>query len=412
MTDENTPPYEYPKLRNIDAMPATDEKQGMIILYDPSHLSDKSLLVPQDILYTLQFLDGSHSLLDIRAEYMRAFGTFLFEDRLSKLLHDLDECLFLENDRYAEYMDGIRESFRKSIVRESMFAGQSYPAEPEELHKQLSDYFEAPEGPGLPEQNQNKRSIKGLVAPHIDIHAGGVCYAHAYKTLAEAEPADLYVILGTCHTPMQRAYTATLKNFQTPFGTVETDSEFISSLGKKFSYDLFEDELMHRTEHTIEFQLIFLQHILKTEFTIAPILCSFSHEALLPKSEQKNEIELFCRNLRRAIQTHIGRVCVIASVDFSHVGPRYGDEQAPDANFLSLVQRFDNDLLECLEVLDADSFTATLTSSNNRYRICGFAPLYTLLKSIETNSGKLLNYSNARMDSSGSTVTFASMVFE
>ncbi len=46
--------------------------------------------------------------------------------------------------------------------------------------------------------------------------------------------------------------------------------------------DLFDDELTHRTEHSIEFQVVFLQYLLggRRDFTIVPILVGSFHDLM------------------------------------------------------------------------------------------------------------------------------------
>jgi len=65
-------------------------------------------------------------------------------------------------------------------------------------------------------------------------------------------------------------------NLETPFGNIETDKDFLKSLHKKNKIDYFEDEFIHKDEHSIGFQLVFLQYLYhqKKNFSIVPILCS------------------------------------------------------------------------------------------------------------------------------------------
>ena len=44
----------------------------------------------------------------------------------------------------------------------------------------------------------------------------------------------------------------------------------------------FDDELTHRTEHSIEFQVVFLQYLLggRREFSIVPILVGSFHDLM------------------------------------------------------------------------------------------------------------------------------------
>ena len=141
--------------------------------------------------------------------------------------------------------------------------------------------------PDLPHGKTRTPSPKAIVAPHIDFHRGGPAYAWAYKSLAESDGADLYIILGTSHCGGENPFILTLKDFETPLGLVETDKEFVKALHQSCQENLFADEYLHRGEHSVEFQAVLLKFIkqrraeLRGEperpFKIVPILVSSFH---------------------------------------------------------------------------------------------------------------------------------------
>jgi AmmeMemoRadiSam system protein B len=169
----------------------------------------------------------------------------------------------------------------------------------------------------------------------------------------------------------------------------------------------------HREEHSIEFQLIFLQHLLRqrSSFTFVPILCSFSYQLFEYEnfSEDRKLVQDFSDALRKTIEQYDGRVCFIASVDFSHVGPRYGDDIVPDESFLKQVSAVDHELIKSLEQVDSNAFHAAIRKVDDCYRVCGYSSLITMLNSIQAEKGELLDYANTCVDEQSSTVTFASM---
>ena len=73
------------------------------------------------------------------------------------------------------------------------------------------------------------------------------------------------MILGVAHQYCQRRFALTRKDFETPLGLVPTDREYVDQIAALAGRDLFEDELSHRTEHSIEFQVVFLQYVLGEE---------------------------------------------------------------------------------------------------------------------------------------------------
>ena len=60
---------------------------------------------------------------------------------------------------------------------------------------------------------------------------------------------------------------------------------------------------------------------------------------------------------------------------------------------------------------DAEAFRAYVRGEQDRRRICGFAPLYTLLGLLGEQQGELLSHQHSVMDPSGSFVTYASLVY-
>jgi len=213
---------------------------------------------------------------------------------------------------------------------------------------------------------------------------------------------------------LQHLYSVLPKDFATPLGVVHHDDKFVERLAAHHRGEIFAEPLPHRQEHTIEFQVIFLQHFFggKRPFTIVPVLCSFAHQMQDDErfAHEKSLIDNFAEALRKTIAEDGRKICIVASVDFSHVGPRYGDSYSPDEVFLSQVAASDHELLTAIENVDAGGFHRAIARQRDRYRVCGYAPIYTLLAATEAKSGKRLKYDRTVVDNQNSTVTFASAV--
>jgi len=417
---------DYPRLRFLEAVPLQAENEfrsgakngAAFVLRDPAGIAEGALAVSAEALFVLQFFDGRHSLLDIRAEFHRAFGVFLPEQRLNHLVAELERAYLLEGEFFQDYLKQLERQMLAQPVRQAAHAGASYPADPKLLRETLDGFYRSPQGAGMwngeLHNAMTKPRVLAAVAPHIDLRAGGPCYTFTYRALAESEPAEIYVILGTGHTGLVNCFSCLPKDFATPLGVVKHDAEFIEALRRRHPHDLFGEPLPHRSEHTIEFQAVFLQHLFggKKHFTIVPILCSYMYLMLTDQrfSREKRIIEDFVRALRATIAACRRRVCVIASVDFAHVGPRYGEAQTPDAAFMQRVNEADRRLLACLEAANAEAFVNANAQIEDRYRVCGFAPLHATLASTGAKRGRTLKYDRAFVDDRRSMVTFASAV--
>ncbi len=253
------------------------------------------------------------------------------------------------------------------------------------------------------------------MAPHIDLRLGGPTYTHAYRELAESAPPDLFVILGTGHMGLPEPFSVSSKDFQTPLGTAVTDRDFLRLLRERCQEPLFEEDLTHRSEHTIEFQVVFLQHLFPQQpIRILPVLCSFSYRELSSSPYAERTRPLFWKfieGVRKAEAQSGKRVCWIASVDLAHIGPRYGDSFRPTEEHIKNVSVKDREMLDQVAAADAENFFRLVQEERDERRICGFSPLYTLLNLMDDQRGRLLAHDHSIMDPTGSFVTYASMVF-
>ncbi|MEE9144279.1 MAG: AmmeMemoRadiSam system protein B [Candidatus Binatia bacterium] len=411
-----------PQLRRVDAFPLQQDGKNLICLQDPLHFS-KPLGVSPETYFVLCQLDGRHSLVDIQAAYSKRFNAILLSEDLIGVIDLLDRHYYLKNQRFLDYQGRINEEFCRMSERPPAHVASVYKEDPEDLRAQLSGYFHPPDGPGDPTPKHSNSVPKAIVAPHIDFHRGGPCYAWAYKGLAECPGADLYILLGTSHNGGENPFTATLKDFVTPLGTVETDKEFIRKLQKSYDHDLFADEHLHRTEHSLEFQVVYLKYLAefqaalsaqKKPFKIVPILVSSFHGMVINRTlpERDPRIANFLETLRGLVQDEARRVCFVAGVDLAHVGAQFGDRDPITPEFMKWVEQEDQSLIKMLAGLDARGFFDEIAKDQDRRRICGFSPLYSLIHLLDGTEGRCLKYSQAFTAETGSTVTFTSMVFD
>lgn len=399
---------EQPKLRNhLMAIQVRHANAVHVMLQDQEGLSRETVILSPEAYFLVTLMNGSNTLLDIQAAFMRQFGQILFREPLEELIGKLDAHLFLDNDRSRAHREQIVAEFRSRPRRPAFLAGSGYEADPDKLQAQLLGFF-SPEsgGPGDAELHRSGKRLLGLVAPHIDLRAGGPCFAHAYKALLEAAPIGTCVILGTGHEPLPQYFALTRKSFETPLWPVAVDTVFVDELCRRVPFDFFVDELAHRREHTIEFQTLFLR-LLLPEVRIVPILCSFGVEEL----EQGVEtIGIMVQALKEAIEAHERPVCLLASVDLAHIGPRYGDSFQPHPGTVRETALADERLLDTVAAGDPDAFARLLIGDRNSRRICGLPPLYTMLRVLDGRAqGEVLHYTSAEVDPHHSFVSFAAM---
>jgi AmmeMemoRadiSam system protein B len=400
-----------PRIRaGIEALPATYQGKDIVVLHDRLGITP-DVILSREAVPILACLDGTHTLQDIQIMLMRRRGFNLVSlEELRKLLDALDGQHLLDNERFRRHQQEVADRFRDETVRTASHAGSAYAADPEELNRQLAGYFD-----GLADNDERPPAppgeLRGLILPHIDFHRGGSCYAWGYSALKEADDFDLFVILGTCHLPMELPFALTTKTFRTPLGEVPADGRLAAAIAEKSGLDFFRDELVHRAEHAIEFQIVFLQHLLrdKRPLHILPILCRGFHEMICERvlpSAQPAYLQAM-KALAEVLAESHQKLCLIASADLAHVGPQFGDPRQIERADLPRIARQDRDLLEPVLHGDAQGFYRQIMAENDSRRICGLPPIYTLLQVLQPERVDLLNYGQAY--DPNATVTFAGL---
>ena len=387
----------------------------MLCLRDPSGVTEAVLTVPRSLAPILALFDGARSLVDVQAEIMRQCGELVLRSQLESMIEVLDQHLFLEGPRVDAERSRQRAAFLGGATRPAFLAGRSYDSEPGALAAALDGHFAPPDGPG-PIGPSRDVPVHGLIAPHIDFTRGGPAYAWAYRALAEAPAADCFVLLGTAHGGLDGlAFAATAKAFETPLGPLEVDGEVLDAVVRRASPDLFAAELAHRSEHSIEFQAVWLRYLShragREAPRIVPLLASFAHECLVRRTSPALErgVQAVLDAVRDAMAAVPRRYCVVAGADLAHVGPRFGDERPVDRGELARVRADDHALLEPVALNDAEAFFAEATRQQDRNRICGLSPIYALLRLLPAGPGRLLRY--GQWPDPDGTVTFASVSF-
>jgi MEMO1 family protein len=387
-----------PRLRMLEAFPVEQDGERLIALRDPAGFSDQVAVFPLPLLDLVSLLDGEHSVTEIQEILRARHGEAPTAEQIGALIESLDEAGFLESERFEARRHALEETFRHSAVRPAVHAGGAYAAEATELAAQIDAFFTHPEGPGAPPRPATEGSaspLRGLIAPHIDFHRGGPVYAWAYRELIERSDADLFVILGTCHAGMADPFAVTLKPYDTPLGAVPTDLPFCEMLGRRYGADLLSSEAAHRNEHSIEFQVVMLRHVLGARpFSIVPVLASYLHEAVWTRGDPEGNARVprFIDALLDTMATSRRKVCVVAGVDLAHVGPRFGDPHPNTDEFLATVEAADRDMLEAVTAGDPTAFFASVAHDRDRRRICGLSPIYTFLRALPGATGRLVRY--------------------
>lgn len=405
-----------PALRYIDAFPITYEGQQLFCVRDPEGIVAQQIFLTPPAFFIAWHLDGARDIPDIQQAFAQQFGgQRLRADDIQRVVAYLDEQGFLHTPRFTTLYQQVAQTFAQSPVRPAYLAGASYPAEAQHLRAFLDDFFLRDHGPGAWTGRQRPSAPPGrcLIAPHIDFHRGGHAYAHGYWHFYQQGQPDTVFIFGVAHAAPPVPFLLTKKHFATPFGTLETDQDIVRRLEAACTWDPYEFEMVHRTEHSIEFQAVMLSYLYGPAVRIVPILCaSFGGASALAPPTPHTDVEAFLEVCRSIVADAPHRVSVIAGADLAHVGRRFGD--AFDVHDGIVQQVEDRDRADLQHVLtgDAGGFYRAVMRDHNQRRVCGLTCIYAALQTMAqgTASGALLHYDYAH-DPAGGIVSFTNILF-
>ncbi len=393
----------YPKIRQLEFQPVTHEGEQVWLVSDPREITTDQLLLPALLAQMTVYCDGLHDVPAIYAELEKDVGGALPAGILEQALSTLDEAYMLENDRFNQRHESIVADFRHAPFRPMTLADRSYCRDLDELKAQFESY-------GADDSHEDLAlwenwSGRGIVSPHIDYQRGGAVYAQTWGRARQAvADADLVLIFATDHKGGLGSLTLTEKAYETPYGILPTDLGLVGqlekTLGKQNAYRL---ELNHRTEHSVELSAVWLHHIAEqvrpgNPPPMVPLLIgSFQHFVMGGGHPAKDsQMMAFIDTLKKA--TAGKRVLCVASVDLSHVGPVFGDDYVMDAAKREQLIKTDASLVDAVIGGDAERFYAEIAEIEDRNKVCGFSPLYLMLKYMGETAGTRIGYEQCSAD--------------
>ncbi len=405
--DANEPSAARPTVRALDVQRIDSGERRGIVLADRLGISEPAF-VAAELLPIVGRCDGSRTLAEIRREASRQLGQDVPLTFVADLVRQLDERHLLLSPRFTAAVRAAAATFLAAPARPARHAGSvGYPNDPAALRRTLTDLV------GEPGPRSDRTPLRGLVAPHIDLSRGAAGYGAAYARLFAAPAADLYVVFGTGHAGPSSPVTGLPLDWSTPLGVAPSARDLIAAVHETIGAPDPADLLMHRDEHSLEFQVLFLQHLHQLRGDPPPRIAGFLCGAL-PSRAGDPLGEPWCQDLlatfRSAEVAASARVCYLAGADLAHIGPLFGDADAVDESRLTQLAAADRSHLACLERGEPGSFHRAITATGNPDRICS-APAMTLCSELAGGRGELLHYGQARADDGSQAVSFGAMAF-
>jgi hypothetical protein len=257
------------------------------------------------------------------------------------------------------------------------------------------------------ERTSSAKPIRAVVAPHIDLKTGAETYGRVYAHLKGLAPERI-VVLGTGHALGDALFSLTDKPYDTPLGAFPVDEPALRSLRAATSPLVSTDDFAHRMEHSIEFQVLFLRHFMPRPIPMVSILCGSVAE-WLDRVERPAHIP-GASSLLEALRGIIsGQTLVVAGIDLSHVGPKFGDAESGHV-LEPEFKEHDCRLLEALCTGSAIDLWTEARRVGDRFHVCGLPVLAWLLELMPDLEGRVVDYRVWHEAATRSAVSFAGIV--
>jgi len=241
------------------------------------------------------------------------------------------------------------------VDRQPVVAGQFYPGEASALKAVLQRHFQACSN------EERHGELAAIVAPHAGYKYSARVAASAFHQIDPGKSYDNIFILAPCHRlRFEGASLYSPGDYVTPLGKVRVNRSLVQKLIRQ--YDFFRYHApAHEKEHSLEVQLPFLQHHLKEDFQIVPIVTGTHDLQVIRKMAAALKPYFNSNNL------------FVVSTDFSHYPP-YREAKKVDAATAGAIAA--NDPSEFLHVIrtQAEGDVPGLATS-----MCGWPGMLTLL---------------------------------
>jgi hypothetical protein len=389
-------------------MPSPVEDRPGLLIRDSLGYSDAILIIPPPLVQTLACFDGQQTQLDLRAALVEATGELQVSGIEQQLIEVLTTSGFLVDEVFSRLKEQREREFAEAPVRLPSHAGSGYPNEPAELREVMNGWMAGP-APTAPENN-----LVAIAAPHVSPSGGYESYRAAYRLFGPSYKDRAFVILGTSHYGAPERFGLTRKPYATPWGESRVDLHLVEELARKAPDAIAMEDYCHAVEHSIEFQVLFLQSIFGPDISILPILCGSYAQSIYRggKPEANENVNRFLGTLGEIGAREGQRLLWVLGIDMAHMGRRYGDEfpALANENEMLAVGGRDRQRMERIAAGDADGFWDLVQQNHDDLKWCGSSPVYTFLKAMPHARGTVERYEQWNIDPQ-SVVSFAGMSF-
>jgi predicted class III extradiol MEMO1 family dioxygenase len=395
-------------------------------LADARQISDKVVFLLPAVQVILPLMDGTRTLDTIVAEV----GRGLTRPALDHIVAQLDDACLIEGPRFEALHAKARADFDSHPTLPPAASGQFADiVASQALGQNATPEQKAEAGPGkvkelfdgwMNQALQGAQNIptalpKAIIVPHIDYGRGWPNYASVYGRLRGLPRPDRVVILGTNHFGTSTGVAGCDKGYESPLGVCPVDETLVKSLRSKLGDKLFENRFDHENEHSIELQIMWVQHVFGKDAsgTYPKVFGALVHDPTVNNGESYDGngigLQAFVDALKGSLAGLPGTTLVVSSADLSHVGPGFGDqvqlagEEDAAKAARDKVLEHDREMIGLIAANKPHELVSSMAWQQNPTRWCSIGNIVATLLTVDPTKVDVLNYV-AAMDQQGMTL--------
>jgi AmmeMemoRadiSam system protein B/AmmeMemoRadiSam system protein A len=265
------------------------------------------------------------------------------------------------------------------VVFNSTLAGRWYPADTNELKKEVGQLFQTSTSSVEPKSDiKPTNDIIAMILPHAGYQYSGRTAAMGLQSLGRQYKR--IIVIGPSHyMPIREVLSVPQETvYQTPMGEVAIDVEFVNKLLKHPQFQIIPQA--NQAEHSTQIQVPLLQFMQKDFKLVLIVTGQCSMQTISKASSILNGL--------------VDKdTLVIASSDFVHYGPNY-DYVPFKENVQEGIKNLDMGAYKYIEQFDSNGFMEYRNKTGAT--ICGYIPIAILLSMVDKSSQvHLINYSTS-----------------
>lgn len=254
-------------------------------------------------------------------------------------------------------------------IRPSPIAGTWYPSNEHTLVKQLDEYLSNAEVPEI------RGEVIAVITPHAGLRYSGPVAGHAFRMLQDTN-TELAAVISPMHHPYyDPLLTTSHQAYSTPMGNITVNHDLLRKIDTRLKENLGFGLVMisKDPEHSLEIELPFLQRVIKSPFSLIPIMI---------RDQNIQIARILGETLAEALKGI--RSILVASTDLSHFYPQ------------QVAKILDSEILGAIEAFDPEGVIEI--EQKGKGFACGRGAVASVLfasKIMGANKVRILNYATS-----------------